>query len=174
MPRANQLTLPSNPPKKQAENRAAWNEARSLNAADFYTVGYTGRKTEQIIEALVDAGVKTLIDIRQNAVSMYRPDLSKNNLSMLLAEHGLQYVHAPELGVPRDIRARAISSGTRDVIWRWYDEHVAEPYGSNLHHFLNSVEHPAALMCAEADPTECHRHRLCVALEDQGLRSFDL
>jgi hypothetical protein len=29
-------------------------------------------------------------------------------------------------------------------------------------------------MCTELDPQECHRHRLCLALEHMGLRGFDL
>ena len=33
---------------------------------------------------------------------------------------------------------------------------------------------PLALMCVELDPHECHRHRLCLALERAGYRSFDL
>jgi hypothetical protein len=85
------------------------------------------------------------------------------------------YVHMPELGVPRDIRAKAIETGSRDVIWAWYDEYVVEPYlRMNLHRFLNAVEHPVALMCVEIDPQECHRHRLFVALERLGLRGFEL
>jgi len=124
---------------------------------------------------MISSGVRTLLDIRQNAVSMYRPELSKANLQQAVEGRGLNYMHVPELGVPRDIRAKAIATGSRAVIWDWYDEHVAKPYvGRNLHQFLNSVEHPVALMCAELDPTECHRHRLCVMLEAQGLEGFDL
>jgi hypothetical protein len=33
---------------------------------------------------------------------------------------------------------------------------------------------PVAMMCMECDPTECHRHRIFIALEEQGLRGFDL
>ncbi len=106
---------------------------------------------------------------------MYRPELSKNNLRKTVEAHGLQYIHMPELGVPRDIRAKAIETGTRDIIWEWYDENVVQSYiGSNLHRFLNGIEHPAALMCVEIDPKDCHRHRLFLALEALGLRGFDL
>src|SRR6266851_2956945 len=112
MPQANRLKLPSSSPKQQAENKALWNDGRSAQAADFFTVGYTGRKTDDLLEALVSAGVRTLIDIRQNAVSMYRPELSKSNLARLVAARGLTYVHLPSLGVPRDIRAKAIDSGS--------------------------------------------------------------
>lgn len=175
MPQANRLSLPSYPPKQQAEFKALWNDGRSAADADFFTVGYTGRTTADLLEALVKNGVRTLIDIRQNAVSMYRPELSKNNLKRAIECLGMCYVHFPELGVPRDIRAKAITAGTRDVIWSWYDEAVVAPYiGGNLHRFFNGVEHPAALMCTELCPQECHRHRLFLALETMGLRGFDL
>jgi uncharacterized protein (DUF488 family) len=175
MPQANRLKLPTASAKQQALNKLLWNDGRSAAAADFFTIGYTGRKTEELISALQSAGVRTLIDVRQIPVSMYRPDLSKSNLRKIVEAAGMHYVHMPELGVPRDIRAKAIETGTRDVIWTWYDRYVVEPYmGANLHHFLNSVEHPVAMMCVEIDPGECHRHRLFLALEQMGLRGFDL
>src|ERR1700739_3801341 len=148
MPQANRLALPTLPVKQQIENKILWNDARSLETADFFTLGYTGRKIEDLIVILMKNGVRTLVDIRQNPVSMYRPELSKNNLANLLAERGLNYAHLPQLGVPRDIRALAIDSGSRDVIWDWYDEYVINEFfgsGRNLHFFLNCVEHPVAL-----------------------------
>jgi uncharacterized protein (DUF488 family) len=106
---------------------------------------------------------------------MYRPELSKANLKRSVEEHGLNYVHLPDLGVPRDIRAKAIDTGTRDVIWDWYDQFVVPPHlGRNLHWFFNGIEHPVAFMCVEISPRECHRHRLSIALEAKGLRGFDL
>jgi uncharacterized protein (DUF488 family) len=175
MPQANRLKLPSASPKRQLENRETWNDARSPEAADFFTLGYTGRKTEQILDVLVAHGVRTLIDIRQHAISMYRPDLSKSNLARAVEARGMLYVHMPELGVPRDIRAKAIETGSREVIWSWYDKYVIEEhFGANLHRFLNVVEHPVALMCTELDPSECHRHRIFIALEQLGLCGFEL
>lgn len=175
MPQANRLKLPSTSAKRQLEKKTLWNDRRSADLADFFTVGYTGRKTDELLDALNSYGVRTLVDVRQMPVSMYRPDLSKNNLRNLVEARGMLYVHMPELGVPRDIRAKAIETGSRDVIWEWYDEYVVQPYvGRNLHQFFNSVEHPIAMMCVEIDPEECHRHRLCLALEGMGLQGFDL
>lgn len=175
MPQANRLKLPSVPARQQAENKILWNDARSVDDADFFTLGYTGRKIEELLDALVAANVRSLVDIRQNPVSMYRPELSKGNLKRHIESRGLLYYHCPQLGVPRDIRAKAIDTGTRDVIWEWYDQHVVEPhFGRNLHWFFNAIEHPVALMCVELDPGECHRHRLFIALEEKGLRGFDL
>ncbi len=113
------------------------------------------------------------MDIRQNPVSRYRPELSKGNLAQLLEDNGMCYAHLPQFGVPRDIRAKATETGSRDVIWAWYDENVVAS-SLNLHYFLNGFEHPVALMCTEIDPQECHRHRLSLALEAMGLTSFDL
>ena len=175
MPQPNRLKLPSTSAKQQTLNKALWNDGRSAQDADFFTIGYRGRKTEELITTLRSNGVRTLIDVRQIPVSMYRPDLSKSNFRQLIEDAGMSYVHVPELGVPRDIRAKAIESGSRDIIWEWYDRHVVDPYiQGNLHHFLNSVEHPVAMMCVEIDPGECHRHRLCLALERMGFRGFDL
>lgn len=175
MPQKNRLSLPSGTKQEQIDGRAAWNQSRTPDNVHFFTLGYTGRKLDELIAAMLGAGVKTLLDIRLNPVSMYRPELSKSNLRASVEASGIAYVHAPDLGVPRDIRAKAIESGTRETIWHWYDEHVVGPrIGRNLHWFLNGFELPAALMCVEIDPHECHRHRLSAALERKGLRGFDL
>lgn len=175
MPQVHRLALPTAPVKQQIASKGIWNDCRSEEAADFFTVGYTGRKTDDLILALQNHGVRTLVDIRQYPISMYRPELSKSNFQHLLSEYGILYCHYPELGVPRDIRAKAIETGSRDIIWHWYDEHVVGEFiGNNLHFFFNAFEHPIALMCTELDPRECHRHRICLALEQLGMRGYDI
>lgn len=174
MPQTNRLNLPSASVRQQIENKEIWNDLRSSEDADFFTIGYSGRKIKDIVTTLIKYNVRTLVDIRHNPVSMYRPELSKNNLASLLFPYGISYAHLPELGVPRDIRAKAIETGTRDVIWDWYDRVVASFLGRNLHFFLNGFEHPVALMCTEIDPRECHRHRLSLALEERGMKGFEI
>lgn len=167
------LKLPTKPPRERAENKALWNEARSPEQADFYTIGYEGRSISEILSLLQKVNIRTLIDIRYSPVSMYRPEVSKANLKRSIEAVGMYYIHVPALGVPKDIRAKAMETGTRDIIWKWYDTYIVDRLSRNLHWFLN-MEHPVALMCVEIDPTECHRHRLFLALEKQGLRGFDL
>jgi uncharacterized protein (DUF488 family) len=168
------LKLPTKSARAKAESKALWNEARSVESADFFTFGYEGRSTKDVLDALLTAEVQCVLDIRHSPVSMYRPELSKNNLRNSLEARGIAYFHLREWGVPRDIRAKAIETGTRDTIWQWYDEYVVDHhFHKNLHRFLN-FGYPVAMMCMECDPTECHRHRIFVALESQGLRGFDL
>lgn len=168
------LKLPTNPRRVREKNKALWNEARSPEQSDFFTLGYEGRSLVAIIEQLQRAQIRTLLDIRYSPVSMYRPELSKGNLQRAIEDAGLHYVHLREWGVPRLIRGLAMQSGTRETIWNWYDTAVVDRYfEKNLHWFLN-LDHPVAMMCMEADPTECHRHLLFNALERHGLRGFDL
>jgi uncharacterized protein (DUF488 family) len=168
------LKLPTKSARARAQSKALWNEARSPEQADFFTVGYEGRPTKDLFDTLLGAGVQCVVDIRYNPVSMYRPDLSKGNLQRALEDAGISYFHLREWGVPRDIRARALETGTRETIWKWYDESVIAPhFRRNLHRVLN-FGYPVAMMCMECDPTECHRHLIFQALECQGLRGFDL
>ena len=175
MPNPTELKLPTASLTKQLQNKRRWNDSRSEEAADFFTLGYSGRSLQEILEVLLKSGVRSLIDIRTNPVSMYRPEFSKNNLKNALADRGISYDHRSQFGVPRDIRAKALQTGSRQIIWDWYDRYVAEEYiGINLHRFFNTIEHPTVLMCSELDPTECHRHRLSLVLEKCGLKSYDL
>src|SRR5260370_14823704 len=121
MSQANRLNLPSAPRQQQISNRISWNDARSAGTADFFTIGYTGRKTEDIMAFLKHHGVRTLVDVRQNPISMYRPELSKRNLAQLLQDNGMCYVHLPHLANPRDIPAQAIGPRSRDAIWIEYN-----------------------------------------------------
>lgn len=168
------LKLPTKSKRLREESKALWNRNRSAETADFYTFGYEGRTTDELIDALKSVGVKSVLDIRYNPVSMYRPELSKSNLQRMIGALGLDYFHVRDWGIPRHVRARAIDSGTRDTIWEWYDKWVVAPFFErNLHLFMNQ-NHPVAMMCMECDPVECHRHRIFLALERQGLRGFDL
>lgn len=174
MSRYTGLSLPAPSRRAQQESKAAWNDARAGTTPHFFTIGYSGRDISDFTAALRGAGVVTLVDVRFTPVSQYKPDFSKRNLRTHLAEDEITYLHRPSLGVPRDIRARAIDD-SRHAIWEWYDEYVVPSFaGRNLHEFFNGAEHPLALMCTELDPTACHRHRLALALERHGLRGYDL
>ncbi len=168
------LKLPSRSAREQAERKALWNEARSTDTANFYTVGYAGRTANDVVERVKAVGGRSIVDIRFTPISMYKPELSKTNFQRIVEAGGLLYLHLPRLGVPRHIRAKALSTGNRQVIWDWYESWVIPLFCKNLNWFMNIGEHPLAFMCVETDPGECHRHLLFNALEDQGLQGFDL
>jgi hypothetical protein len=59
---------------------------------------------------------------------MYRPDLSKSNFQRIVERANLEYIHIPQWGVPKPIRAKAVESGTRETIWDWYDAEVVSRF----------------------------------------------
>jgi uncharacterized protein (DUF488 family) len=169
------LKLPEKTKDEQKQSKLSWNSEHCTSAPDFYTIGYSGRTINDFIDVLRNAGVATLVDIRFAPVSRFKPEFSKNNLKRSLENNGIAYLHRPDWGVPRDIRAFSIGKQTREDIWIWYDANVLPNVAKrNLDEFFNSMEHPVAFMCVEYDPTECHRHRLFLGLERQGLRGCDL
>lgn len=169
------LNLPSKSTAIQIREREYWNLRRSREKADFYTTGYSGRKSEELIYLLRSVGVCSIIDIRFTAISQFKPEFSKSNLQQTLAKHDLGYIHFPNLGIPRDVRSLAIDTNNRNALWEWYDRYIVSNYvNGNLDNFFNTAIHPVALLCTEISPLECHRHRLALALEKKGLRSYDL
>lgn len=168
------LELRTDPLPVQVQKRDAWNAERSAAEAHFFTTSYAGRSIGELISQIQAHGVSALIDVRITPVSQFRPEFSKKNLGAALREAGIDYLHVPKLGVPRDVRGLAVGEVDRSAIWTWYDEHVVERFAQNLDEFFNCSDHPLAFMCVELDPTACHRHRLSLGLESAGLRSFDI
>jgi len=156
-------------------NKIRWNNRHFTMTPDFYTVGYAGRNTRELLTLLQQNHVATLVDVRYFPISRYRPEFSKKNLSDFLITAGIEYVHRSDWGVPKDIRAFSFNTTDRDTIWKWYDEYILPKIiKRNMDDFFNTMTHPIALMCVEYDPTECHRHRISLGLEKIGLRGLDL
>jgi uncharacterized protein (DUF488 family) len=169
------LKLPEKTKTEQRQSKIAWNAEHCTSEPDFYTIGYSGRGIDEFVRVIKNANIATIVDIRFSPVSRFKPEFSKNNLKRKLETNGVMYIHRPEWGVPRDIRAFSIGKETRDDIWDWYDTYILPTIITrNLDGFFNSMEHPVAFMCVEYDPTECHRHRIFLGLERLGFTGCDL
>lgn len=141
---------------------------------DFYTIGYSGRTIEQFIATLREAGVKTLVDVRHLPLSQHKPAFSKLRLAIKLDENGMRYEHMPKLGIPGAVRKTCLEEGTLEQLWEWYDANAIVPAQMDVLRGIARRWRPAALMCTEADPLTCHRHRLALELERLGLKGVDL
>lgn len=167
------LELPLGSLSTQLHNKLLWNLSRlDVKKYDFYTIGYSERSIEQFIAILKKAGVKLVVDVRSDPVSQFKPEFSKKNIEITLNREEIEYIHVPELGVPRKLREELSKSGDWNKFFRWYDKNVV----SNLDEIIDvsKLKMPFAFMCMELDPTKCHRHRLAIALEKKGLKSLDL
>jgi ParB family chromosome partitioning protein len=166
------VEIPLPPLSDQLHGKTMWNLDRiNLRDFDFFTIGYAEREIKQFIEILKKANVKTLVDVREEPVSTFKPEFNKENLEKTLSQNGLKYVHYPKLGVPREIRLKLAKSENWDWFFKWYDENVI-PRMKKID--FESLAYPIAIMCVELDPTKCHRHRIAIALERRGLKGLDL
>lgn len=121
------------------------------------TIGYERSNLDDFIATLKLAGVDHLIDIRDRAQSR-RPGFSKSALSLALIDAGIDYIHIPELGDPKEGR-EAARSGNFDL----FREIFAGVMASNAaQSAMSEIEALAegrsiCLMCYERDQHTCHR-----------------
>lgn len=164
------LELPEEPIEAQLHNKIMWN-LRRMDNCGFYTIGFAKRTIEQFLELLEIKGVRTLVDVRRNPKSMFKPEFNKENLGNVLKGNKIEYIHYPELGVPEEVRRKLAEAEDYEWFFRWYDDNILPNLRSVS---LETLARPVAIMCVELDPTKCHRHRIALALEKRGLRGYDL
>lgn len=121
------------------------------------TIGFTKKTAEQFFGLLEQAGVRRLIDVRENRGGQLsgfakHPDLSYF-LDRLL---GIEYIHEPSLAPSEEIRnAYRVTKN-----WEQYEESFLELM--RLRNVSESIiperfEGNVALLCSEAEPEKCHR-----------------
>jgi uncharacterized protein (DUF488 family) len=75
------------------------------------TIGYEDATVQRFQDALRDAGVELLVDVRAVAGSR-RPGFAKTKLAANVGEIGIDYLHLRGLGTPAEGRAAARAGRT--------------------------------------------------------------
>ena len=140
------------------------------------TIGYEAQTQAAVIDKLVKAQVKTLIDVRAIAASR-RAGFSKTVLAASLNDAGIAYVHLRALGTPKAGRDAAHAGRTAEMeaIYTAYLED--EPKAQTELHAAADIAKAgkAALLCYEAEACKCHRHIIAERLHRAlGLEVEDL
>ena len=132
----------------------------------IWTIGYEAATQASVIEALQEAGVEVLADIRYLPLSR-RPGFSKSSLRSAAEEAGIAYRHLKPLGTPADGRAAA-RSGNHAELSRIYASQLELPEALAAMAELRDLagEKRVALLCYERKAAECHRRLLIEALLD--------
>lgn len=138
----------------------------------IHTVGYERTGFPAFLDALQEAGVEMVIDVRELPNSR-RAGFSKNMLKANLATASIEYVHLKALGTPKAGRT-AHRSGDMAGFWRIVDDALERPEARLAleHAAMLARSKRACLMCFEHDWRECHRARVCALLEaEHGIRA---
>jgi uncharacterized protein (DUF488 family) len=132
---------------------------------EIATIGYEGATMQSFVEALTQAKVELLVDVRAVASSR-RPGFSKTKLAANVGEAGIDYLHLRGLGTPSDGRAAA-RAGRHAEMHAIFAEHLATPAAQDELETLAELVRTGrrvCLLCFEADPAHCHRTLVAEAL----------
>jgi len=141
-----------------------------------YTVGHSTRAIGELVALLREAGVRLLLDVRRFPVSRRYPHFSGPALRASLAEAGIGYCHEVDLGGHREPRSDSPNTAWRAAAFRGYADHMATPRFADALGRLEeaAAARPTAILCAEADPTRCHRQLIADVLAARGARVVHL
>jgi uncharacterized protein (DUF488 family) len=130
----------------------------------IFTSGYEGLVQEQLIDRLVAAGIKTLLDVRAVAQSR-KAGFSKTLLGSSAASRGITYAHLRALGTPKAgrIAARAGRAAEMETIFAAHMTTELAQCGLADAVALASAA-PTCLLCFERDPHMCHRRIVAEAI----------
>ena len=143
---------------------------------EILTIGHSNHEEGSFIELLQGAGVALLADVRANPRSRY-PQFNRSALAGSLKEAGIDYVHLGEqLGGRREARPDSPNRALPEGPFRGYADHMAsEEFGEGLTLLRErAADRRTAIMCAEADWTQCHRRLIADALVAEGARVIHL
>ncbi len=131
------------------------------------TVGHSNHATERLIELLRLHGVQIVADVRSQPYSRFAHQFNRELLDPAVTNAGFRYLFLGEELGGRQL-GRIVSLQERLAA---YEQVASSPqFQRGLARLLAEAEdHTVAILCAEEDPTECHRRVWVVrALRDQG------
>ena len=131
----------------------------------IFTVGYGGRKPEELTILLCNRGVKTIVDVRlrpdRAAFGAYaKAKTPDKGIEKLLRGAGLGYASLVELGNPFvdlkdwESRYRRLLDAAGDLLVERL--------------LLLALPTPICLLCCEKDPNQCHRRMIADFLARRG------
>jgi len=137
----------------------------------MYTVGHSTRTQQELAELALAFGVQRILDIRMIPYSRHNPQFNREDMERAMPALGIAYEHLPDLGgIPpsRAVMEKARSCSERSRGFAAYMETEAFARGIERAVLYGSQE-KIALMCAENDPTHCHRWWVADALVARGI-----
>jgi uncharacterized protein (DUF488 family) len=121
------------------------------------TIGFTGKTAEEFFALLRDAGVQSVIDVRQNRTGQLSAFAKHPDLEFFLRQIGkIGYRHEPLLAPTPELRR----SYQEDKDWAAYEEGLLKLLKQRgVPKSLDVSNWPAnvALLCTEPGPEKCHR-----------------
>ena len=123
----------------------------------IYSLGYEGLSIDAFLNIILEAGIRCVIDSRNNPISR-KYGFSKTLLEKKCLDIKVEYYHFPDVGIPSDIRHKIHNKST---LWDRYRQDIL-PNASDTLKLLTDItlKRPSMVICFEKSPEDCHRHIL--------------
>jgi uncharacterized protein (DUF488 family) len=137
-----------------------------MGAMTLWTIGHSTRSLDELVALLRAHDIDTIVDVRSVPRSRHNPQFEKAALTESLPKAAIAYAHMPGLGGLRKPVAGSRNTGLRSEGFRGYADYMqTAEFGRHLVALVKmAVGRRIALMCAEAQPAQCHRSILSDAL----------
>lgn len=132
------------------------------------TIGHGTRSADELVETLAGGGAQTLVDVRRYPGSRRNPQFNQTALERTLAEAGIVYRHAAELGGRRSGEPGEERFGCiRVAAFRSYAARMGSAEWQRA--LAGALVEPApCFMCAETPWRKCHRRLIAELLTARG------
>jgi uncharacterized protein (DUF488 family) len=127
----------------------------------LFTIGYEGISLEAYMNKLIRNGVKALVDVRKNAMSM-KYGFNKSQLKKACEGVDIQYIHFSEVGIKSSKRKELNTQDDYDRLFEDYKQTVLPntvETQKDIAEVTNEYKR-VALTCFEAESCQCHRRPL--------------
>ena len=123
-------------------------------APRILTVGHSRHPLARFLSLLAKAQVTAVADVRSAPASRFSPHFNKTALAASLAAQGIDYVFLGQQLGGRPASEEMYTQGRAD-----YEKMATSPeFGAGLAELIGLAKRSqVAVMCAEADPLDCHR-----------------
>jgi len=124
----------------------------------LYSVGHSNHEAARFLGLLKQHHIETLVDVRSAPYSRYCPQFNRPALEQLVARGDIQYVYMGDRlgGMPKGEAFYDDAGAVR------YPAVAEAPFFIDGIHRLVTMasDRRCAMMCAEENPSHCHRHKL--------------
>jgi uncharacterized protein (DUF488 family) len=146
----------------------------------LFTIGHSTHPIERFLALLADAAVDVVADVRRYPGSRRNPQFGADALAESLSREAIGYEPFGEQLGGRRRGSAASREGTaapardnsawRNASFRAYADYLDDPaFESGLERLeALATGRPAAIMCAEAHPSNCHRRLIADVLVVRG------
>ncbi|MEW6608698.1 MAG: DUF488 domain-containing protein [bacterium] len=124
----------------------------------IFSIGHSNHSLENFIKLLQLHQIQILVDVRTSPYCKYATWFNKNELAPIIEKNNMEYLYLGKgLGGYPSNSEYITATGKTD--YKKYAQ--SEEYLNTLQFLVEeTVGKRAAIMCAEADPRQCHRHLL--------------